>query len=157
MNVGVLASGAGTNLQAILDRVHGREGVTVTGAVPDVRPHLERAAVFAAPLRFGAGIQNKVLEAMAMETPVVASPLAAGGLRVDGGPEAPVTVAATVDELAARVVDRIHAVRHDPSPDRDGRMYVSRHFVWAASAERLEEALTAAVRRRAARESLAPC
>ena len=74
-----------------------------------------------------------------------------------GGPEAPVTVAATVDELAARVVERIHAVRDDASPDKNGRAYVSRHFVWAASAERLEDALTAAVRRRAARESLAPC
>jgi phosphoribosylglycinamide formyltransferase 1 len=46
MNVGVLASGAGTNLQAILDRVHGREGVTVTAVASDqpAAPALERAA-----------------------------------------------------------------------------------------------------------------
>jgi phosphoribosylglycinamide formyltransferase-1 len=46
MNVGVLASGAGTNLQAILDRVHGREGVTVTAVGSDQpgAPALERAA-----------------------------------------------------------------------------------------------------------------
>ena len=46
-------------------------GVTVTGRVPDVRPYLDRAALFVAPLRLGRGIQNKLLEAMAMGLPVV--------------------------------------------------------------------------------------
>ena len=70
-------------LLAIADR----PGVRVTGYVPDVRPYLDGASVFAAPLRFGAGIQNKLLEALAMEVPVVASTLAIDGLRV--GREAP--------------------------------------------------------------------
>ena len=49
-----------------------RAGVIVTGRVPDVRPYLEAAEVFVAPLRIARGIQNKVLEAMAMGLPVVA-------------------------------------------------------------------------------------
>jgi sugar transferase (PEP-CTERM/EpsH1 system associated) len=135
-----------------------RDGVTVTGAVPDVRPYLERAAVFAAPLRFGAGIQNKILEAMAMEVPVVSSPLAADGLRIAGGPAAPVTIASTPAEVAAHVVEGLRAARADASPDRAARAYVAEHFVWATSAGRLEEALGAAVSRRLeASGLLAPC
>lgn len=49
------------------------DAVVVTGTVPDVRPYLQHAAVVVAPLRLARGIQNKVLEAMAMGRPVVAA------------------------------------------------------------------------------------
>jgi sugar transferase (PEP-CTERM/EpsH1 system associated) len=49
------------------------QGVNVTGGVPDVRPYLQHAAVVVAPLRLARGIQNKILEAMAMARPVVAA------------------------------------------------------------------------------------
>ena len=55
-------------------------GVEVTGFVPDLNLELNRAAAFVAPLRFAAGIQNKVLEAMAAARPVVTSPGVADGL-----------------------------------------------------------------------------
>ncbi|MBW8897819.1 MAG: TIGR03087 family PEP-CTERM/XrtA system glycosyltransferase, partial [Massilia sp.] len=55
-------------------------GVVVTGTVPDVRPYIAHAAVSVAPLRIARGIQNKVLEAMAMATPVVVSPQALEGI-----------------------------------------------------------------------------
>jgi sugar transferase (PEP-CTERM/EpsH1 system associated) len=54
--------------------------VVVTGRVPDVRPYLKHARVVVAPLRLARGIQNKVLEAMAMARPVVVSAAAAGAL-----------------------------------------------------------------------------
>ena len=54
--------------------------VVVTGRVPDVRPYLRHARVVVAPLRVARGIQNKVLEAMAMARPVVVSAAAAGAL-----------------------------------------------------------------------------
>jgi len=47
--------------------------ITITGTVPDVRPYIQHAAVVVAPLRIARGIQNKILEAMAMSRPVVAS------------------------------------------------------------------------------------
>src|SRR6185369_16591780 len=56
------------------------DGVTVSGSVPDVRPYLRRAALTVAPLRIARGTQNKILEAMAMGVPVVASRRAAGGV-----------------------------------------------------------------------------
>ena len=60
-------------------------GVVVTGSVPDVRPWLAHAACAIAPLRIARGVQNKVLEAMAMARPVVASSQAAEGLRAEAG------------------------------------------------------------------------
>jgi sugar transferase (PEP-CTERM/EpsH1 system associated) len=60
-------------------------GVTVTGSVPDVRPYLAHAACAVAPLRIARGVQNKVLEAMAMARPVVVTPQAAEGIRATAG------------------------------------------------------------------------
>ncbi|MEN9937996.1 MAG: hypothetical protein RLZZ387_4575 [Chloroflexota bacterium] len=119
-----------------------RPGVTVTGFVDDVRPYLERAAVFAAPLRYGAGIQNKVLEAMAMEVPVVATPLAADGLRTEEGERPPVVVASDAASFAEALVRAIAARRRDPAPDSDARRFVARHFVWSESGQRLDRVLS---------------
>jgi polysaccharide biosynthesis protein PslH len=54
-------------------RLHGRNGIVATGGVPDVRPYLAGARAVVAPLRLARGIQNKVLEALAMGKPVLAS------------------------------------------------------------------------------------
>ncbi|MCK6551936.1 TIGR03087 family PEP-CTERM/XrtA system glycosyltransferase, partial [Myxococcota bacterium] len=62
-----------------------RPGVTVTGAVPDVRPHLARATVMVAPLRIARGIQNKVLEGMAARVPIVLTSRALEGLDAEPG------------------------------------------------------------------------
>jgi sugar transferase (PEP-CTERM/EpsH1 system associated) len=60
-------------------------GVAVTGGVPDVRPWLAHAVCAVAPLRIARGVQNKVLEAMAMTRPVIASAQAAEGIRAEAG------------------------------------------------------------------------
>jgi len=60
-------------------------GVVVTGSVPDVRPYLAHAVCAVAPLRIARGVQNKVLEAMAMARPVVASVQAAEGIHDEAG------------------------------------------------------------------------
>ena len=135
----------GRDPTARLLRVADAPGVTVTGLVPDVRPYLERASVFAAPLHFGAGIQNKVLEAMAMEVPVVASTVAAAGLRAGDRSEPPVTVADDPAATAAAVVAHLRAAAGGAAPDRAGRRYVEEHFVWRGSAALVEQALGAAV------------
>jgi sugar transferase (PEP-CTERM/EpsH1 system associated) len=64
-----------------------RDGIVVTGTVPDVRPYIAHAQVAVAPLRIARGIQNKVLEAMAMATPVVVSPQALEGIDAEPGTE----------------------------------------------------------------------
>jgi sugar transferase (PEP-CTERM/EpsH1 system associated) len=74
----------GRNPPPAVQRLAG-ERVTVTGAVADVRDWLAAADVVAAPLRIARGIQNKVLEAMAMARPVVASPAAFEGIEAEPG------------------------------------------------------------------------
>lgn len=115
----------------------GRPGVTVTGFVDDVRPYLERAAVFAAPIRYGAGIQNKVLEALAMEVPVVATPLAAEGLRTEDGDVPPVDVARGPAEAAERILARLRLAAQGAEADPALRRYVADHFDWGRNADRL--------------------
>jgi hypothetical protein len=123
-------------------------GVTVTGFVDDVRPHLERTAVCAAPLRFGAGVQNKILEAMAMEVPVVTSSLAAAGLRVDGAGEPPLQVADDPERFAACVVRLLQDPGERARLAREGRRFVESHFVWSRQAEKLEAMCLEALRLR---------
>ena len=61
--------------------------IVVTGTVPDVRPYIKHARAAVAPLRIARGIQNKVLEAMAMATPVVVTPQALEGIEAEPGRE----------------------------------------------------------------------
>jgi sugar transferase (PEP-CTERM/EpsH1 system associated) len=76
--------------------------VKIAGSVPDIRPYFAAAHVYVAPMRLGRGIQNKILEAMAMGVPVVATPLAVEGLAVDDGIH--VLVAKGPEQFAAAVV-----------------------------------------------------
>jgi sugar transferase (PEP-CTERM/EpsH1 system associated) len=80
----------------------------VIGSVPDMRPYFRSADVYLAPLRLGRGVQNKILEAMAMCVPVVASPLAVAGIEVEHARD--VLIGETPEELAAHVV----ALLRDP-------------------------------------------
>jgi sugar transferase (PEP-CTERM/EpsH1 system associated) len=70
----------GTNPAASVRKLSRQPGVQVTGAVKDVRPYLANAACCIAPMRIARGVQNKVLEAMAMAKPVVLTPAALEGL-----------------------------------------------------------------------------
>jgi glycosyltransferase involved in cell wall biosynthesis len=120
--------------------------VVVTGFVDDVRPFLEDATVFAAPLRFGAGIQNKVLEAMAFQLPVVASSIAADGLRVDATVSLPVTVADDPERFGGHLAAELRAARSDATPRAETRAYVAAQFEWTTSGRRLGEVIERAAR-----------
>jgi glycosyltransferase involved in cell wall biosynthesis len=76
----------GRNPSAALVALSSQEtGVTVTGRVDDVRPYMERAAVYLVPLRIGGGTRLKIFEAMAMGLPVVSTWIGAEGLPVRDG------------------------------------------------------------------------
>jgi sugar transferase (PEP-CTERM/EpsH1 system associated) len=66
-------------------RLGERDGVGVTGSVPDVRPYYERSTVFVVPLRMGGGTRLKIVEAMAMGLPVVSTTVGAEGLEIRPG------------------------------------------------------------------------
>jgi polysaccharide biosynthesis protein PslH len=114
-----------------------RQGATVTGAVEDMRGELTAADVYVAPLRFASGIQNKLLEALAMELPVITTPAAAGGLLVDGS-EPPLLVEDDDDAVAATIVRLLRAESERIRIGRAGRRFVEEHFQWERSIERLE-------------------
>lgn len=105
-----------------------RPGVNLIGQVPDVRPFLASAAVAVVPLRLARGIQNKVLEALAMAKPVVAAPAALAGLRAEPGVH--LLAASTSDEWVAAIT-RLFT---DPNLGRNlgaaGRRFVDDHHHW---------------------------
>ena len=110
--------------------------VEITGTVPDVRPYLRRAAVAVAPLVYGVGCQNKVLEAMACGTPVVATSRAVGALTARPGRDA------VVADGAEPFADAVLGLLGDPQRrfeiGRAGRAYVEAHHQWERIAARLE-------------------
>lgn len=102
-----------------------RPGVVVTGGVADVRPYLAHAACAVAPLRIARGVQNKVLEAMAMARPVIASAQAAEGLRAEAGRD--FTLAEGEAEFARAVAGQLL----HPAPAVLARDSVLAHYDWA--------------------------
>jgi sugar transferase (PEP-CTERM/EpsH1 system associated) len=104
-------------------------GVDVVGNVTDVRPYLDRAAVVVASQQVPRGLQNSVLEAMAVGKPVVASPGALSGFgnRPDLPAQAPADQAQWVETILSLLADqqaRIHL-------GRAGRAYVEQHHNWS--------------------------
>jgi glycosyltransferase involved in cell wall biosynthesis len=115
-------------------------GVRVTGTVPDIRPSLWSATVAVSPLRAGYGMKNKVLEAMALGTPVVGSPRSLSGL-AEVVPGRHLLVAgddqAFAEAVLAVIEDRALADRLA----REARALAERSYGWPAVARRWEIAL----------------
>ncbi len=115
--------------------------VVVTGSVDDLRPYLEEATVFVAPLRHASGIQNKVLEALAMGLPVVTTPIVAAGLHDTEGRPPPLTEVNDFRSMVDAVVAELEGAREDSTAREDARAFVERAFSWEAAGDRLEALL----------------
>ena len=118
-------------------------GIEVTGYVADIRVHLRSARVAVCPVSVGAGVQNKVIEAMAMGKPVVATSKACQALSVRNGEHLLVA-----DEPKA-FADAVVRILHDDALARrlgqNGRKYVENHHNWDEKARQLEETYHKAV------------
>ena len=110
--------------------------VTVTGSVPDVRPFVTRAALTVAPLRIARGTQNKILEAMAMGVPVVASSIAAAG--VDAIPEQHLLTADTPAEVCRQILRVLADPNERARLSKAGRARVLSSHSWPNSMKRLD-------------------
>jgi glycosyltransferase involved in cell wall biosynthesis len=104
------------------------ETVKVTGRVPDIKPYLARATAFVSPLRLGAGIKNKVLEALALGCPVVATPISVDGISVTDGQDA---LVADNDALVDAVVRLLKDTALQAALSDNGRRLIEERYSWA--------------------------
>jgi len=111
--------------------------ITVTGTVPDLRPYLKQACAAVASITYGAGIQNKVLEALACATPVVASRAAVSALNVSDGKE--LLVGEDAPQIAQKVVSLLKDSCLREQIGSAGRAFVEREHSWQAMIGLLEE------------------
>jgi len=110
-------------------------GVEVTGRVEDVRPYIRFADVSVVPIRVARGIQNKVLEAMAMARPVVTTPQALEG--IDARPGRDLSVADDAAGFAQCVLDVMTGARGE-TMGASARRRVEAEYAWPASFARLD-------------------
>ena len=114
-------------------------GITVTGRVPTTPPWFDQAAVAIAPLRLARGVQNKVLEAMSMGLPVVASPQAAQGL--GAVPPATLTIADGAAATITAVAELFAAPARAREVGRAAAAWVRREWRWERIYERFDALL----------------
>ena len=118
-------------------------GVVVTGEVADVRPYFQHAAVIVAPLRLARGIQNKALQGMAMERPVVMSKLCAASLSAVPGRE--IETAETAEGFSEKVLTLLGDHDRARAMGREARARVLRDYSWDDTMERMNMRLSTPV------------
>ena len=135
----------GSRPNAAVLKLADRPGVTVTGRVPDVRPHLDQAEVAVLPLRIARGIQNKLLEAMAMGLPCVSTRSVWQSTAIPEGN------GILVGDTAAAFADRLVELLGDPAAR--GRMAalarreVEARYTWDAQMRLLDQVVAAVTNR----------
>lgn len=112
-------------------------GITVSGRVDDVRPWLHHAHIAVAPLRIARGVQNKVLEAMAMALPVVASPQALEGIRAEAGRD--LLVADNAAQFAEQIIALLAGAH--AGMGAAARTAMLSHYVWQDNLRRVDALL----------------
>jgi sugar transferase (PEP-CTERM/EpsH1 system associated) len=126
----------GSRPNAAIRALDGQAGVSVTGRVDTTPPWFDRATVAIAPLRLARGLQNKVLEAMSMGMPVVATTPAAQGLGAVPGDTL------LVADQPERIADELMGLFRDPARARAvgsrAAAFVREHFLWAHTFEKLD-------------------
>ncbi len=110
--------------------------ITVTGFVPDLNLELNQAAVFVAPLRFSAGVQNKVLEAMAAGCPVITVPTVNAGVGAKAGRD--ILVAEGESAFVETVITLLQNAAQRQQIGKNGRGYVQQQFSWEKAARRMK-------------------
>jgi len=141
----VAGSKPGPKLQAMA----ATPGVTVTGYLRDIRQAVQSCDICVVPLKVARGVQNKVLEAMAMGLPVIVSSEAAQGIEGRVGDE--LIIADTADEIELAVRKLLDDEDERVAQAKRGRAFVERTYSWQPQADRLFELASEAARSRTSR------
>lgn len=116
-------------------RLEGITGIRVTGFVEDPYNFLDSCKVFVVPLRFGAGVQNKLLEAMALRKPVVTTSLAAKAIKGKDGKH--FLVADNPVEMANRILGLLEDKEKRESLGQEARALIEREHTWRTVGQKL--------------------
>lgn len=133
-----------------LRRLDGSDGITVTGFVDDIRAYIAAADVCIVPLRIARGIQNKLLEAMAMSKGVVSTPQAAEG--VNAVPGRDLVVAGESGEFAAATIELLNDPHRAAALGASARRFVEKHYDWERNLGLIDELWSAPAPARAGSE-----
>lgn len=116
----------GGNPTQQVQALNGRDGIVVTGRVKDVRPYIAESRLAVAPLQIARGIQNKVLEAMAMAKPVVATSMAIEGIESD-------SAAVAVTDEPQRFAAQVSQWLNEPMDASENRTWIMQNLQWSAT------------------------
>ena len=117
------------------------ENVHVTGWVEDIRECYAKAKIFIAPMQIGTGLQNKLLEAMAMKIPSITSPLANFALEAKDGIE--ILVGNSPQKYADLIIQLLENDDQRKSIANNGYLFVHRNYNWDAATKKLEILISA--------------
>jgi glycosyltransferase involved in cell wall biosynthesis len=126
-----------------LERLPQSEGVILTGYLDDIRPAVAQSWVCVVPLRIGGGTRLKILEAMALGTPVVSTSKGAEGLAVTPGKD--ILIADTPAEFADAVLHLLSDESLRARLARSGRRLVEEQYSWPRCAQKLEHLISQVV------------
>ena len=126
----------GTSPTAAVRRLAKRPGVIVTGAVPDVRPYLDAAEICVVPLRIARGIQNKLLEGLAMGLPCISSRCSWGGTVIGEGDG--ILVADDPAEFAGHAIRLLQDAQYRELMGQKAREAVEEKYTWDDQLQRLD-------------------
>lgn len=113
-----------------------QENVTVTGWVDDIRDYYAQSTVFIAPMQIGTGLQNKLLEAMAMQIPCITSPLANNALKATHKKN--ILIAASVEDYVAAIIELLDNVIFANELAKNGHDFVKQNYDWKSTTNQLE-------------------
>jgi polysaccharide biosynthesis protein PslH len=116
------------------------EQVNVTGWVDDIRTAYGRSKIFVAPMQIGTGLQNKLLEAMAMKLPCITSSLANAALGAEHGKE--ILVCNSPEEYAGSIVSLLSDSGRSGEIARNGFDFVNRNYTWEKETEKLSQIIS---------------
>jgi glycosyltransferase involved in cell wall biosynthesis len=119
--------------------------LVLTGFVDDVRPYLEEASVYVCPIRDGGGTRLKILDALAMRKPVVASSVAVEGLEVTSDKH--LVIADTPRDFARQVTRLLKERDLRESLASEGRRLVEERYDWSAIGSKLNDVYEKTVER----------
>ncbi len=112
------------------------KNVIVTGWVDDIRDYYARSQLFIAPMLIGTGLQNKLLEAMAMRMPCITTPLANNAL--DAEPNKHILIADTAEEFKEAILNLLSSVQMMESLANNALQFVSDNYNWESTTKQLE-------------------